>query len=120
MSLHVLRYLRKSALSSLAQATRIEKDGDNVIGPHLVRAHRGDAHMLNTAAQIVTRHLCLKYWYVDSGGWMVVEATSKAKARTMGVAEFGRGNVRDVRLATPAEVKTYRDQKGEITMEDDL
>lgn len=48
-----------------------------------------------------------KNYYVEGSGWFVVRATNKRQARSIGVAEYGRGNVHSVRLATEVEVKTY-------------
>lgn len=117
MSITVLRYLRKSAARSLADANA----SDVMRQPHVADLQRRDWQMLNAAAQFVAKHLGLRHWYVStqgSGPWMVVETVTKTKARSLGVAEFGRGQVATVRLATPAEVKEYVAVKGEIELED--
>ena len=59
-------------------------------------------------------------YYVEGTGWFVVRTTSKRKAHSEGVNEYGRGNVRCVRLATTVEVKSYVAQKGHTALYADL
>lgn len=51
-------------------------------------------------------------------GWFVVRAPNAKRAKSVGVQEFGRGKVVTVRLATPAEIKSFESQKGEIETAD--
>lgn len=63
----------------------------------------------------MNRWLQTKYYYVDCySGWMVVHARNKRVARTQGVQEFGRGQVKDVRVATDEEVEYFEKVKGKI------
>lgn len=52
-------------------------------------------------------------FYVGGWGWFVVTTANKARALSIGVREYGRGNVRCVREATDKETKSYIAQKGE-------
>lgn len=55
------------------------------------------------------------YYYVESwSGWFVCWARLLRKARSEGVAEFGRGKVKSVRPATEGEVEHYESQKGPV------
>ena len=51
---------------------------------------------------------------VDGGGlgWFVVDAPTMRAARSEGVKEFGRGNVRSVTKATPLDAEYFRSVKG--------
>lgn len=69
----------------------------------LIHADRGDGVGLPISPAKPKGHL----YYVDAGQWFVCRALNARKARMVGVAEFGRGNVRTVRRATPAEVKEF-------------
>lgn len=54
-------------------------------------------------------------WFVESySGWFIVRAPNSKRAKSVGVAEWGRGNVKVVRRATQAEVEYYITLKGEI------
>lgn len=53
----------------------------------------------------------MKNYYVEGAGWFVVRTESKKRAKTVGVSEFGRGNVRCVREATKAETSDFMAQK---------
>lgn len=58
-----------------------------------------------------------KLWYVDSwAGWFVVHCT-KREARSVGVAEFGRGGVKEVRPATVEELTYFVSLKGKRSLE---
>lgn len=55
----------------------------------------------------------MKIYYVEGyAGWFVIRANSKRRAFSMGVREFGRGRVKEVRAATPEDIKSYAAQKG--------
>lgn len=54
----------------------------------------------------------MKNYYVEGTGWFVVSARNKREARSVGVDEFGRGNVRFVREASQDEVEDFVSQKG--------
>ena len=45
--------------------------------------------------------------------WFVVRTNNKRRAREIGVLEYGRGNLKDVREATKAEVECFVSQKGQ-------
>jgi hypothetical protein len=49
----------------------------------------------------------LTAYYVAAGQWFVVRCRNKKRARTLGVDEFGRGNVSEVRPATKEECAEY-------------
>lgn len=51
-------------------------------------------------------------YYVEGAGWFVVSAKNKRRAKSVGVNEFGRNNVRCVRKATPKEVAEFTAIKG--------
>lgn len=53
-----------------------------------------------------------RFYHVDGRGigWMVVCDRSLRRARSRGVAEFGRGGVRAVRVATEKDVDAYCQQ----------
>lgn len=109
MSTAVLSYLREAATCSLAKSK-----GDSNGAP-LADHHRRDWRMLTRAATLVARQLRLKHWYVDGfGSWFVVEARTKQQARSQGVKDFGRGGVKDVRLATSKEVAEYERIMGRV------
>jgi len=44
--------------------------------------------------------------------WFIVAVNTKRQAHKEGVFEFGKGNVKHVRKATPKEVKYFQDIKG--------
>ena len=54
----------------------------------------------------------MSYYVSSYGGWFVVNTTSKRKAHSEGVAEFGRGMVKTVRRATQADIDYFVSQKG--------
>lgn len=58
----------------------------------------------------------MKDYYVEGTGWFVVRTTTIRKARSEGVKEYGRGNVRCVRLATQLETNSYISQKGQSAL----
>jgi hypothetical protein len=60
------------------------------------------------------------FYYVDGGGqgWYVIRANNKQEARSHGVHEFGRGSVRNVGIASDAEIKSYMAQKGIESIDD--
>lgn len=60
----------------------------------------------------------MKAYYVGSyQGWFVVTCRTPRQAKSQGVLEFGRGNVKEVREATPEEIATYKSIKGESSLE---
>ncbi len=64
-------------------------------------------------ARIVSRHKPLRYWHVDGHGhWFVTAVSTKARAKSLGAAEWGRGGVKEVRPATSKEVAEYCMWKG--------
>lgn len=58
----------------------------------------------------------LSNYYVEGQGWFVVRTKNQRMARSIGVKEYGRGNVRTVRIATLDEVREYLSQKGEAAL----
>lgn len=57
----------------------------------------------------------MKIYYVESRHrWFLVKARNKRLAKSDGVKEFGRGKVRNVRIATEAEIKEFCNIKGAI------
>ena len=63
----------------------------------------------------------MKTYYVDSHqGWFVVTCRTKRQAKSEGVFEFGRGNVKEVREATPEEIATFKSIRGESALEPSL
>lgn len=55
-----------------------------------------------------------KHYYVDGyGGWFVVHTVNAKRARSIGVAEYGRGGVRLVRPATVSDVGAYKRAHGD-------
>lgn len=58
---------------------------------------------------------CSNY-YVEGNGWFVVRTQNQRKARAVGVREYGRGNVRCVRIATAEETKSFVASKGEAAL----
>lgn len=53
-----------------------------------------------------------KYWFVEGTfGWFICITANKKAARSQGVNEFGYGNTRTVREATPEEIADYRQQR---------
>ena len=57
----------------------------------------------------------MKTYYVESyAAWFLVNARNIASAKREGVKDFGRGMVRLVRLATPADIKYFISLKIEI------
>ena len=57
----------------------------------------------------------MKIYYIESGScWHLVFAVNTAAARRNGVASYGRGNVKRVRLATEDEIRYFRNLKSEI------
>ncbi len=52
------------------------------------------------------------YYVCSNVRWFLIRMRTKRAARSVGVAEFGRGWVRDVRLATEAEIAAYIEQVG--------
>lgn len=57
-------------------------------------------------------------YYVEGHGWFVVRTRTKRRARSVGVREYGRGNVRCVRPATQAETREYIVQRSEAAMQE--
>jgi hypothetical protein len=56
----------------------------------------------------------MRNYYIEGySRWFVVSAKDKRAARSEGVMEFGRGGVKEVRLATKDEVMYFVDMKGE-------
>lgn len=54
-------------------------------------------------------------YYVEGyAGWFLVKTKTKRDARHVGVEEFGRGHVKDVRAATPEDIEYFINVKGEI------
>jgi len=50
----------------------------------------------------------MKNYYISGlSGWFVIRTTNKKRAKSFGVEEIGRGNVRVVREAKDHEVKSY-------------
>lgn len=61
----------------------------------------------------------MKFYYVESyGSWFIVKTNRKTKAKSAGVKDFGRGNVKSVRLATDDEVNYFKSVKGENAIEE--
>ena len=59
----------------------------------------------------------MKIYYIESpSSWYLIFAPNTAAARSNGVAAYGRGNVKRVRLATEAEIRYFRNLKSEIGM----
>lgn len=57
-------------------------------------------------------------YYVESfSGWFVVRAKNKRAARSEGVKDFGRGNIKSVRPATQAETDYFVSLKGARALE---
>jgi hypothetical protein len=57
----------------------------------------------------------MKNYFVEgAGGWFVVSAANKRRARSFAVSEFGRGGVREVRVATESETESYKAQRGAV------
>lgn len=54
----------------------------------------------------------MNYFVEGWGYWFVVAAKNKREAKSIGVEEWGRGMVKDVRRATQQEVDSYVTQKG--------
>ncbi len=52
------------------------------------------------------------HYYVEGSGWFVVRCSTARIARSWGVKEFGRGQVRAVRQATTYELSAYKRWKG--------
>ena len=60
----------------------------------------------------------MKAYYVESySGWFIVNCRNKRQAKSEGVYEFGRGAVKNIRLATNDEIEYYKSIKGESAME---
>ena len=60
----------------------------------------------------------MKVYYVGSNkGWFLVNCRTKRQAKSEGVFEFGRGNVKEVREATPEEIITFQSIKGKSALE---
>ena len=69
----------------------------------------------------ISTFLCIlrfiKNYFVKSySGWFVVKCRTKRNARSVGVEEFGRGMVNEVREATQNEVDSFVYLKGEEAM----
>lgn len=60
------------------------------------------------------------FYVASHSKWFLVFARDKRKAKSEGVREFGRGQVKEVRLATAAEIKYFTDLKGEEAMKPTL
>lgn len=59
----------------------------------------------------------MKNYYVESyQGWFIVNCRTKRRAHSEGVYEFGRGNVKEVRVAKPDEIATFKSIKGESAL----
>jgi hypothetical protein len=55
----------------------------------------------------------MKHYYVEHwNSWFVVYAKNKKIAKSEGVSRFGRGWVKDIRLATKEEIDFYIEIKG--------
>ncbi|GEM_PF-6013624 len=61
----------------------------------------------------------MKNYYVDGGGfgWFVVRTANKKEAFSKGVYEYGRGSVREVRIATESETAYFISQKGKDALQ---
>jgi hypothetical protein len=61
-----------------------------------------------------------RFYFVETwnGSWYVIKAQNKVEARSHGVQEFGRGGVKDVRLADDGDVKSYIHNKGLTSVEE--
>jgi hypothetical protein len=57
-------------------------------------------------------------YYVEGTGWFVVSTANKKRAHSIGVEEYGRGNVRCVREATQDETESFISQKGKDALSD--
>lgn len=55
----------------------------------------------------------MKSYYVESNqGWFVVDCRNKREAVAEGTYEYGRRNLKTARLATDAEIKSFKSIKG--------
>lgn len=60
----------------------------------------------------------MKNYFCESwAAWFVVVRANKRLARQEAVAEFGRGCVKGVRMATDEETRYFVDMKGERALE---
>jgi hypothetical protein len=63
----------------------------------------------------------MKNYYVEShSGWFVVCCANMRRAKSEGIYEYGRGQVKAVRPATLAEVTHFQNLKGESATEPSL
>lgn len=63
------------------------------------------------------RTLTTHYYVEGTGTWFIVRVKNRRAAYSEGVKEFGRGNVKNVRIATFKEVTSFIAQKGERAVE---
>ena len=62
----------------------------------------------------------MKTYYVESWAeWFVVTTQNKRRAYSVGVKEFGRGFVKNIREATKDEIDSYINQRSEKTIKND-
>ena len=59
----------------------------------------------------------IAYYVESSSGWFIVNCKNARQAKSEGVYEFGRGMVKNVRIATNDEIKYFKSVKGESAME---
>lgn len=52
------------------------------------------------------------YLVESHSGWFVVDVTTKRKAKSEGVAEWGRNSVKSVTRATQKDIDSFVSQKG--------
>jgi hypothetical protein len=52
------------------------------------------------------------YLVESHSGWFVVDAATKRKAKSEGIAEWGRGSVKSVKRATQDDIASFVSQKG--------
>jgi hypothetical protein len=66
------------------------------------------------------REKARRFYFVESWGqgWYVIRANSKREARSHGTHEFGNGKVKNVDIASEADIKSYVAQKGLTSVED--
>lgn len=73
--------------------------------------------MRRSTAEIIREFHSVKYFVESNAGWFVVETKTKRQARSVGVKEFGRGSMRQVRQATESEIKEFINIKGEMAIQ---
>ena len=62
----------------------------------------------------------MHYLVESHSGWFVVNTTSKRKARSEGIAEWGRNSVKSVTRASQKDIDYFISQKGERALQPTL